>query len=376
VRKGISISPRTAEARPSVEELVQLGVENVRFVFQSHAVKESTEQALGFYTPLVEQFNARSIRAILVINQESHPSAPWINGQWDEYHREMAALCRAIAQHFASRRAQVGYVVWNEGDIHGESSVYYPAEQYGKLLRACFDAIRSVDRTSLIYTQGHANSAPLSLRYFQTALRAAGGSFPGLIFNRHPYGQYVGSQPPNIPTGWFGRLNDDLRTFNVLDMPIAIGEIGVSEPHGFPAWSYRAIADYMRDVYRVCAEFRCTDFIWFGYHDVMRGAGIRDFNNRPKEHIYAMFQSLNAQTQPQPETGWQAATNVNLRQLPDISSRVLAVFRAGEPFELNSSVECQPCAVNKVGDRSKWIAARCRGIEGFVNAAFVRFVEG
>jgi hypothetical protein len=370
MRKGLSISPRSSAARPSVKELKELDVENVRMVFQSHAVRESTETAFRFYTPYIRELNQANIRAILVINQESHPGAPWVSGNWDGYHKDMRDLCYQIADHFQREKLKVSYIIWSGGDIRGESSVYYPAKMYGSLLASCYAAIRSVDKNSLIYTQGHASGAEETVRYIREWLSVS-GKLPGIILNRHPYAQFIGNRP-QISTHWEGRLNQDLPQFLSFGMPIAFGEIGVSEPTGFPEKEYPAIAEYLQSVYDYAMSAGVTDFIWFAYSDIMRGAGIVDFRGRPKEFIYSKFAKLPSAKQADLRGQLKTLARVNIRIGVGTMSTIITTVPAGTVVQWAEEVESKNSVAEKIGDGNKWIyVVLPDGRKGFVNAAFV-----
>lgn len=380
MRKVICIDPRTSQARPNNQRLEQMNVEGVRYVFKSHAVNESTNAAIDFYRRYADSHNKRNI---IVVNQESHHLAPWIHGNWDEYHSEMYNLCRTLARQL--NNAEYDLVVWNEGDIAGESSVQYPADQYGKLLRACYQGWRDGGKHSRVYTQGFAAAAPIAVQYLRTALQTS-NNLRDIIILRHPYGQYIGSKPPNIPTGWFGRLDLDLAHFRQFNLPIGIGEIGVSEPNEIPSQFYTNIAIYMQSVYQYCLEFGCTDFCWFGYSDIMRWAGIVNLNDEPKQPIFntfCSFPAINSNNKPKPPTVPQdpnkplrTTARVNARLGESTSSTIITTLPANTYVDWSPEVEDEENVKRKIGNSAKWIRVVLPdGRRAFVNASFLSLTK-
>lgn len=385
MRKHLCISPRSAISRPTLDQVREMKMDGVRMVFMSHAVGESTETALNWYVAMGKEYQKAGAEMTLVINQESHPLAPWSNGNWEEYHRAMGNMCEQIARRFVAEGLRVHYVIWNEGDIVGESSVAYPDVQYGHLLRECFQGIRRADRNCRIYTQGHAAAAPIALDYMRNALRSS-GPLPGLIFNRHPYGQYVTPTKPPIPTGWFGRIQQDLATFRPLSMPIAIGEIGVSEHRGFDSRYDTAIATYMKQMWDYCLSVGVVDFMWFAFSDEMRGAGITRNGVEIHPERYNMWRSLTANrpapaptpptTQPPAFTGnLRVNADVNLRVAASLNSTILTILRRETQVLYHEAVEDENSVKSKLGNSNKWVYIRdSAGRMGFVNARFLSLV--
>lgn len=395
VQYGININPQAPEGQPDDASELK-GVAWVRYPFLKADLRYDTlERAYQDYDPIVDKYNAIGTRSLMILNQQTFAGAggraPWgYGGNWSDYAKNFASECGQIAAHYKGKN--VAYQIWNEGDIEGHSSVYVAPVDFAQVLDQTAKAIKAADPGAPIIFGGLANGASKAVDYLQTVRNQLGGKLPVDAIGVHPYGQWPSTvNQPDIPTGWFGTLNDAMNVYigGFGDTPIWITEIGVSEdsPIEQPYWS--KIAEYM-EAFCNDIEANYSDhvqvLIWFAWSDIMREAGItRD--NQPKQPIYDTYfkiacRSDTAPIQPaRPQVvveGLLTPTTTDpplkVRQGPTTADPILDQVVEGDRLTV---LEDWAGALAKIGPNSQqWIQVRSpRGIEGWSAGWYLRTVK-
>lgn len=373
---GINLNPRAPSGMPAnVSELS--GSRYVRMVFSVDASRQTLPEAFAFYDSVIGAYNANDTAVILIINQETQwGNGPWDHGNWALYASGLATTCAQIAEHY--KAANVVYQLWNEGDIKGMSSVYVAPSDFALVIKACVPVLAR--HSKQVIMGGLASGAGDAINYVRLLEAHYGGKLPFTALAVHPYGQYVGSQPPPIPTGWFGRLPDALKLYTQMGYDLWVTEFGVSEDGGFPPNTWRAIADYMLVCVNTFKQYpRVKVAIWFAWSDIMRGAGIVDTNNQPKQPIYAQYQMQADGSTPIPPTPpTQAgdlrviAAALNIRNGPGTNFAVIARVNAGDTL---TALEGDACRDSKVGKQDQWLNVRtASGVSGYAAAWYLALI--
>jgi hypothetical protein len=302
---GININPDVPTGQPRPADLP--GVGWVRLVLKIDALHlTGVDQAAARCEPIIAGYASAGISTLLILNQETVWSpAPWANG-WDApthtaYVRRFANTAGQIAARL--KGYPVAYEIWNEGDIKGESSIYYPPEQFAALLSATAEAIRAADPTAPLVLGGLAAAPHESIAYLQAVVNTLAGPLPVDALGLHPYGKWpppYTSAPP-IQGGWFGDLTSHLTTFRKAfpSLPLWITEIGLSEEAPLPPNQWPEAARYLRRVYALTRDRfgkHIPVVIWFAWTDEMRNAGLVDATGKPKTPIYNAFFTVAKQT--------------------------------------------------------------------------------
>jgi len=274
---------------PTAAELS--GVGWVRFVFKDSVLPELTlDESFAHYGGIVDTYRDAGIKTLMILNWESFwGHGPWDHSDWPRYTREFADYVRGVARHFRGRVA--AYQIWNEGDNpHGAGTsifVLLPAAQ----------AIKEEDGEALVVFGGVCGGAQANVDYVQQT-RALMGEWPVDAVGMHPYGQYPAgiAEIPHLTI--FGQLRDYLRiaTQGLPDVPIWITEIGVPIDDWALAddstYHWEGIGEYLRAVYAEVEQHyreRVPVVFWFAWSNKMRGSGIVDTHDDPKEPIYRAF---------------------------------------------------------------------------------------
>lgn len=411
IKYGVNLNahPEALSGRPTdVQDLRSLSW--VRMVFFFHAAvqgnnpnvnlfgydithpldyQEALEKAFAHYDPLVASYAQVGVQTLLVLNQESFAgNAPWLpasDGDWNAFATNFAEFAGHIAAHYQGK--DVAYEIWNEGDVKphpGTASVFIEPEKFALVLNRVAEKIREQAPDSLTVLGGLATGAGAAIQYVKTIRDTLGGNLPVDVIGIHPYGQIPPSGEPDIPTGWFGRLDEDTLSLWTQELPnqkFWITEIGVSEPTPIPQEFYLAIADYMQEVCSL-VQIKYSDavpaIIWFAWSDTMRNAGIVDVNSERKQPIYnRFFQIVNTPIfipVPPPRTPTDLfvtpTTELNVREGPSTEHDIITTVRVGDRLEVleNDLVAARA----KLGRRGEWIHIRTPGgIDGFSAAWFL-----
>jgi len=387
IEHGINLNPRHAQGKPANAADLQ-GLTWARLVFQFAAAGFSDlAAAYAFYDPVIERYHELGVRTLMILNQETFwGNGPWSShdpGEWRTYANQFAGQLEQIAAHY--RGKNVAYEIWNEGDTHGESSVFVKPTDYAGVLDKAAAAIRSKDPQAPIVLGGLASGTETAVQYVKEVNRALGGTstvdrLPVDAIGVHPYGHWPPSGRPDIPTGWFGALESALNRYvsAFQGKPVWITEIGVSEPTGVGSAHWPAIAKYVEETLALVQQHYASAVpvvVWFGWSDVMRGAGIVDTHGNPKQPIYERyFQVARAAVEDQPTDAIPTATDLTptqdalrIRRGPGQNFDIITNVDVGERLRV---VEPWESARAKLGKTGRWINVQPAGHEAGWGAAW------
>lgn len=369
IEYGININPRANNGQPAVPAELR-GATWARLVFQrAAALFPDLAAAYQYYDPIVQGYDDEGVGCLLILNQETYwGHGPWNYGDWESYADGFAADAGQIATHYAGRN--VAYQIWNEGDHHGEASVYVAPDDFAPVLARSAAAIRAADPDAKIVLGGLASGTETAIRYVKDLRTALGGGLPVDAIAVHPYGHWPPSGQPTIPTGWFAPLESALGRYctEFAGTPIWITEIGVSEPGGIGSDHWPSIASYLEETLGLIQGYYVDAVpvvIWFAWSDVMRGAGIVDVNGNPKQPIYTrFFDIVRADVTEQPSPVIPPPTELTLtpstwklyvREGPGMNYVDIGAIERGDRVTV---VESWETAWAKLGQRGKWINLR------------------
>lgn len=325
LRCGINIDPKNPRGRPSGEELKELGADWVRFTFKDDSTG-STPSQFAFYDQVVEHFAQANIGILMILSYETlhgRPDRHASDAAWDAYIQKFATRCRQIAEHYG--RAVRSYQIWNEPDYLDPKPGYDPTiepQVFGRMLKACFDAIKSAGSATVVagglaagqpgWLDGVRNASP-DRRIYADAVGV------------HPYGR---RPEPNWPrSDWgFGRLDQLIEAYHQsARLPIWITEVGTNDNQPeFPERAFRVLDLGLAE--------KAPVVFWFCWSDGMVGQfGLVDDIGQPKLS-YSSFRRFASQpgpgepgVQPLPEQ----ASIQNLLDRPDSGAELrMAVLNA------------------------------------------------
>lgn len=303
LQTGMNVNPDAPHSNPYDNDDLK-GMDWVRFVFKLDARVNVAERgdinkAFAQYDPIVRSYNKMGVKTLFIINQETiWGSAPWKSGSgWRGYADKLAETAHQIAAHYGRYGDQVGYEIWNEGDMpNNPASVFIPAEQFAVILKEAAGAIRAQSPDSPLVFGGLATGPEEGIAYLKKCKAALNGPWPVDAIGIHPYTRWA----TRAPFDWgkhYGTLGDAFAKYRAAfpDMPFWITELGVADDNEIGSQFYQDIADYLKDVYNHVTE-RHTDLvpvvIWFAWSDWMRNAGIVDKNGQRKPHVYPAFRAV------------------------------------------------------------------------------------
>ncbi|MCC6975316.1 MAG: C39 family peptidase [Anaerolineae bacterium] len=296
VQLGINLNPSAPGGQPSNPNALK-DVKWARIVFRADAEHRTIEQAFSAYDPIVAQHNGVGAQTLFVLNQETYwGNGPWDNGDWNAYAQGFAQVCGKIAEHYQGK--SVAYEIWNEGDIHGQASIFVPEGDFARVLMMTSREIKARAPDALIVLGGLASGVGDAVNYLKKVRTALNNTLPVDAIGIHPYGQWTPNFPQKPPWGgWFGKLDGYLSTFTNAfpNIPLWITEIGISEQIPFPPEQFGMVTTYMEGIYNLIKtrfSARVPVVIWFAWGDVMRNAGIVDHNSQPKGAVFAKFFEL------------------------------------------------------------------------------------
>jgi len=283
---GININQKDPTGNPSAQTLT--GVGHVRWVLSNvidNKYAGTIQQAIDFYKPLVQSYNANGIKSNAILCQSLYwGNGPWDNGNWDAYITGFASACTQVVTAF--KGLIDAYEIWNEGDIAGQpTSIYIPPATYSKLLTAAYNAIKAVDPDAKVVTGGLAGPDPLG---YMTQVRDANGVISADAIGYHPYGQ---NAPGGTAFGWPQTIASNTQAFvNRFGKPVWITEIGVARVDVNDTSLWPIIANYMQAIFN-WAKATGTQVQWFAWSDNMDRAGIVNNAQQPKNPIKSTFDS-------------------------------------------------------------------------------------
>lgn len=131
---GVNIDPRNTEfANPTVDQLLELGIKRVRFVFKRGDPNSPIEDAFSVYDGPMGQYTSNDIGVLVVINQETL----WTDD--DELFSDTAAAVAAHCAQFGVRE----FEIWNEENLAPPNAWLDPTA-YGLRLGLCATKIHAV----------------------------------------------------------------------------------------------------------------------------------------------------------------------------------------------------------------------------------------
>lgn len=392
---GININPFVEVSKPRQAAELK-GLDWVRLVFKfdaaidgdgNHLFNQDLDQAFAYYEALVAAYRAVDVRALFVLNQETlWGSAPWWpveknpagSGDWESYIDDFAEMAARIAARFAG--LGVAYEIWNEGDIEGESSVYFPAKRFAQLLRKTVPLMRAADPDAVLVFGGLA-AAPQETVAYVTAVRSAmGGDLLLDAIGVHPYGKWPPpyTTAPPIQGGWFGDMASHLKWVSDAfpGTPLWITEIGLSETVPLPEDQWEEATTYMTGIFQLIQDFgaRIPVLIWFAWSDEMRNAGLVDLKGQPKQPIYdtyfSLARALEKEPAAEPITLTPTTTHLRIRSGPVESYAVVAGAYPGDRL---TALADAAAVRTRVGQAEAWLKVRTAdGTVGWTAAWFVR----
>ncbi len=300
---GMNVNPDAPHSDP-VDSGELKGMNWVRWVFKlaaRHNVAERSDINAAFkqFDPLVKKYIDQGVKSLIVLNQETvWANAPWNgNNDWGTFGNELAKVARQIAERYAKYGDNVGYEIWNEGDLpNNPASVYVPPEQFAIVLQRTAQAIREVSPDSPLVFGGLASGPNKGISYLQKCLAAMGGTWPVDGIGIHPYGRW-GKKAPFDWGQQFGTLAQAFEQYRQAfgDFPLWITEIGVAADNEIGPQYYAEIGEYIRDVYKTVASEHVQQvpvLIWFAWSDLMRNAGIVNNQGQRKANVYEAFVAI------------------------------------------------------------------------------------
>lgn len=293
---GVNIDPGNPTASPGADELDELGVRWVRFIYRDGTGVAATRAQ-------IERYRSAGIKVLLSINYESLPlpkpahDAP--ADQWEPYVAAFVDAARDVATGIGS--GVDAYEVWNEPDQLPEEGQdpncscdltpdhcdddcgcdyqcydpYVPPAYFGQMADQAGSLLAA---TGVPLVLGGFSSGQPS--YVSDTIAAGGGLAQYAGIGVHPYG--ADWLPGNSLVNVFSTYR--------FDRQVWVTEIGL-------ALDGPDAADYLRHVYRTTLDGGYAGdpvpvIFWFAWSDGNRpGFGLVDLDGTPKA-TYAAFQEL------------------------------------------------------------------------------------
>lgn len=283
-RVGLAINPGVREiVMPSAEELRALGARWVRYLvtrpFQNMSSGQNVELDV-----LQERYAPLGVNVLVLINTETLAEFPPPVGssEWldeDGYIGRVATLAQKIATFYRGKIHAIQ--IFNEPEGQGITP-----EDYGRLLRACYDKIKTVSDVPVI-------SAGIccgeKFDYLQRVVQSSGGAFD--FAGWHALGLGVGDFP--FPNWKYGELHASLtRARAIAGKPLWITEFGADLNFPWPDHLTReeAVAEYLQrgfEVIRALGLDIAARAFWFTWKYPNGGWGLVDDAGRRRPAWYA-----------------------------------------------------------------------------------------
>ncbi len=285
IKSGLNIDPANLEhGRPTIEELQELGVGWVRFVFKvGQDTPEALAAAFHAYDGYIAALHTGGIQILLILNNETLPN--WPQGKpdpddatWRDYLPRYAERCAQIARRY---QGQVeAFQIWNEPDFHAPRPDYNPTVPpavFGQMLKMSHSAIKGINPAAKIVVGGLASGQP---HWLERVKVACGGQLYADAVGVHPYGRRPTPDWPTPDWGGLGPMKDLLLAYAdaARPLPLWISEMGTEDGNyqgEFPERTYDALNRALPGVVPVA--------FWFCWSDGMvAGYGLRDQEGRKK----------------------------------------------------------------------------------------------
>ena len=278
----------------------------VRWVFWASREDKTPEQAYqNRYRAIIQSYADQGIRSLIILHQDTYwGNAPWDNGGWNAYAQNFGKQCGRVAAACSEFGDMVAFQIYNEqdsgyGDDAGHpnpSAIGIKPRDYAPVLDSASKAIRTAHPSAKVIFGGLKTGPNNGVNYIREVQQhLPGGKIPVDALAYHPYGRYV--KTPFFNFGGIGKLGDAFNIFRQAfpQMPLWITEVGVAADSHIGSEHYANIAAYIREVVEEVAN-NYADlvpvFIWFGWTDLMRNAGVNTIDNKPKPHVYDAFLTM------------------------------------------------------------------------------------
>lgn len=301
---GLNIDPNNPRGNPDVAELLDLGVEKVRYTYYDSGGGDQLDRSkANFYRQKAGDYQDAGIGSLVILTYDTYPNKPGpdaSDSDWDNYINRFANRAAQIAQ--LLQPYHPAYQVWNEPDhpVHPGYSPTLREAVFGRMLRRTRDAIKAVDPQALIVTAGLASGNP---SWLTTVIKSLGGDLPADIVAFHPYGQRPESDWPN-PNWGFGYVGNLLKAYYKAgkNKPLWITEMGIKEED--VGHSRDQAAEFVRRYYQTIItrySDKVQELLWFCYSDGMVSPfGLVDSAGKPKQAREAFRQAVIARAVWQP----------------------------------------------------------------------------
>lgn len=297
---GINIDPANELARPSAQEIQDLGATWVRFVFKDDSDGPQPDPArFEFYDNQVWRLNQVGINILMILNNETgpgtKPASDADDATWNAYITRFVDRCRQIAHHNGSQVQ--AYQIWNEPDYLEPKPEYDPClrpEVFGRLLKAVFTAIKGVSSAMIVMGGLAAGHPP----YLDRVRASTDGVLYVDAVGVHPYNRRPTQDWPR--PDWGGGLSvlgDLIRDYHAKadGKPIWITEVGTDDvsviyddgtsvQDEFPERTFQAVNQDLAET--------APYVFWFGWSDGMKfPLGLLDLAGG-KKASYTSFQKF------------------------------------------------------------------------------------
>lgn len=273
---GINLDFDNPTANPPATKLK--GLQYVRISFKASDLYRTIEQAFAYYDPIITNYVAQGMRIILIVSQSTvNTDIPYQgSGSWSAYQPNYVGALQQIVNHYGPN--VYAYEVWNEEDISADTSFYVPPADYGRLFRACRQALPN---TRLIIG-GLASGDPVGY------LRSCGDISGATGIGVHPYGKVITNIPGLPNSGLLSTYLNSMKT--AFNKPLWITEYGIARVDTYDQTLWPKIAQYMRETYNYLkTRSDVPAAVWFAWSDSQDRAGIVHDDQTPKGQIYSQF---------------------------------------------------------------------------------------
>ena len=232
---GINTDPQNPQGNPSVQDLLDLGADWVRFTFKDPQ-EANQPTAFGSYDQLIGDLHDAGVHILLILSYESYPNWPrYVPSHpqpdaWQAYTDKFATRCRQVAAHYGSQVS--AYEIWNEPDHQeGDYNPRVRPEFFGPLLKAAYEAIKAQANATVVMG-GLASGQP---PYVTQVMASTNGVLHADAVGVHPYGRRpTNDWPPPDANGnpWgAGVLSDLVSAYHqVAQKPVWVTEVGINAP--------------------------------------------------------------------------------------------------------------------------------------------------
>lgn len=230
---------------------------------------------------------------------------------WEEFIPIYADFAQRSAKLFAGTGLVHAYQIWNEQDTAPENAraaVPIKDKDYGRMLGQTIQAIRAVDKTTLIITGGHVGGPVTGKKYAQAAINEMKRLFPNVPLPDgiacHSYGRagVLDQKAKTFGYGLYGLIDDDVVAYSQVlpEKPIWITEWGVLD-QSRPEFDQRIapteeVADYAENfINRLKERFpgKVAATMWYAWsHYMDNGYGMVDGNGKPNGKLLEKFSKL------------------------------------------------------------------------------------